>query len=245
MAGKLKYEDVKQDIEKGGWHLVSTDYVNLKTDLELKCPEGHLNYVSYEKWRRGTYECPICKQNRTQYMDNIAVKKNGYRILAFDQASITSGWSVFDDEKLIKFGHWSSDGRHSTERIAQTKQWMASMIKKWNPDKIIFEDIQLQTYKKNPSEVVEMVTTFKKLAHLQGVLKNYCYENGLIYKVVVPSTWRHHSEVKGNNRTDQKRSAQIIVKQLYDINVSQDEADAILIGRWAAHDNKVNEIIDF
>ena len=54
-------------------------------------------------------------------MDNIAVKKNGYRILAFDQASITSGWSVFDDERLIKFGHWTSDGRHSTERIAQTK----------------------------------------------------------------------------------------------------------------------------
>lgn len=119
------------------------------------------------------------------------------------------------------------------------------MIKKWNPDKIIFEDIQLQTYKKNPSEVTEMVITFKKLAHLQGVLKNYCYESGLLYKVVPPSTWRHYSEVKGNSRTDQKRSAQLIVKQLYDISVSQDEADAILIGRWAAHDQKTNEIIMF
>lgn len=224
---------------------MSTEYINLKTDLELNCPEGHLNYVSYEKWRRGSYECPICKQNEYRCTDNIAVKKNGFRILAFDQASITSGWSVFDGQKLIKYGNWTSHGVHSTERIAQTKQWMASMIKKWNPDKIIFEDIQLQTHKKNPEETVEMVITFKKLAHLQGVLKNYCYESGFNYKVVPPGTWRHYSSVKGNNRTDQKKSAQLRVKALYDISVSQDEADAILIGRWAAHDNLTNEIIEF
>lgn len=224
---------------------MSTDYVNLKTDLELKCPEGHLNYVSYEKWRRGTYECPICKENKYYHTDNIAVKKTGFRILAFDQASITSGWSVYDGDKMIKYGHWTSDGAHSTERIAQTKQWVVSMIAKWKPDKVIFEDIQLQTYKKNPQEVIEMVTTFKKLAHLQGVLKNYCYENGILYKIAAPATWRHHSQVKGNNRTDQKKSAQLRVKSIYDISVSQDEADAILIGRWAAYDNKANEIIEF
>lgn len=146
---------------------------------------------------------------------------------------------------MIKFGKWSSDGGHSTERIANTKQWVASMIDKWKPDKVIFEDIQLQTYKKNPQEVVEMVTTFKKLAHLQGVLKNYCYENGILYKIVPPPTWKSYSQVKGSNRTDQKKSAQLRVKSIYDISVSQDEADAILIGRWAAHDQKANEIIEF
>lgn len=119
------------------------------------------------------------------------------------------------------------------------------MIFKWKPDKVIFEDIQLQTYKKSESEAADMVITFKKLAHLQGVLKNYCYENGINYKVVVPSTWRHYSDIKGVKRTDQKKSAQLKVKKLYDISVTQDEADAILIGRWAAHDNKSNEIIEF
>ena len=84
MASKIKYEDVKQDIEKNGWQLLSTEYLNLKTDLELKCPEGHLNYIPYEKWRRGTCECLICKQNQYKCTDNIAVKKTGFRILAFD-----------------------------------------------------------------------------------------------------------------------------------------------------------------
>ena len=118
MASKFKYEDIKADVESKGWTLESDTYVNLRTDLELKCPEGHLNFVSYEKWRRGTYECPTCKENTLFKVDNIPVKKTGFRILAFDQASITSGWSVYDGDNLISYGKWSSNGSHSTERIA-------------------------------------------------------------------------------------------------------------------------------
>ena len=146
MGNKLKFEDIKKDIESQGWKLNQDDYVNLKTDLQVICPEGHDCFVSYEKWRRGSFECPICKQNQYYKSDNIAVKKNGYRILAFDQASITSGWAVFDGEILVKYGKWSSEGTHSTERIAKTKYWVASMIQKWNPDEVVFEDIQLQKF---------------------------------------------------------------------------------------------------
>jgi hypothetical protein len=84
MAGKIKYEEVKEDIHSKGWQLMSTEYINLKTDLELICPEGHTNYVNYDKFRRGNYECPICKQNPYSKIENNVVKKNGYRILAFD-----------------------------------------------------------------------------------------------------------------------------------------------------------------
>lgn len=223
---------------------MSTEYVNLKTDLEIICPEGHTNYVSYEKWRRGNYECPICKQNPFAKAEANVTKKKGYRILAFDQASITSGWSVFDNEELIGYGKWSSDGSKSTERIAKTKYWIASMIKKWKPDEVIFEDIQLHSFQKN-GMTGDAVITFKKLAHLQGVLKNYCYEMGLPYQVVPPATWRAYSEVKGKERTDKKRSAQLIVKKYYDVSVTQDEADALLIGRWAAAQHKKTEIIMF
>ena len=51
--------------------------------------------------------------------------------------------------------------------------------------------------------------------------------------------------VTGKNRSDQKRSAQLRVKALYNIDVTQDEADAILIGRDAALESKSNEIIEF
>lgn len=244
MASKIKYEEVKENIQKNGWQLMSTEYINLKTDLELICPEGHTNYVSYDKFRRGKYECPICKQNPYSKIENKVVKKNGYRILAFDQASITSGWCVFDNQQLIGYGKWTSDGSKSTERIAQTKYWVASMINKWQPDEVIFEDIQLQKFSKNGMEG-DAVVTFKKLAHLQGVLKNYCYELGLQYQIVSPSTWRAYSEVKGKNRNDKKKSAQLIIKKNFDVSVTQDEADAILIGSWAAAQHKKTEIIMF
>lgn len=245
MASKIKYEEVKQDIEKQGWTLKSSSYVNLKTDLEVECPEGHTTFFSYEKWRRGKVECPICKQNNYYKPNEYAKKKKGFRILAFDQATNTSGWAVFDGEELISYGSHTSIGSRDTEKIAQTKYWVASMIEKWQPDLVVIEDIQLQTYKTNDEQTLAAVKTFKILAHLQGVLKNYFFEKEIDFRVVPPATWRMHSKVKGNHRTDQKKSAQLIVKKFYDITVSQDEADAILIGKWGVFNNKVNELIEF
>lgn len=237
---KLKYEEIKKEIEEAGWQLLSSSYTNLKTDMSFKCPEGHVNYYSLEKWRRG-HMCVTCKENPYSSIKTTPIKKSGYRILAFDQASITSGWSVFDGEKLISYGKWTSEGTHSTERIGQTKYWVASMVSKWKPDLLIFEDIQLQKF----GDGNEAVLTYKKLAHLQGVLKNFAFENGIPYKVVPPSTWRAHSKIKGKSRTDKKRNAQIKIKQLYDVSVTQDEADAILIGVWAVHEHTQSKIIMF
>jgi hypothetical protein len=35
------------------------------------------------------------------------------------------------------------------------------------------------------------------------------------------------------------------IEELYGVKVTQDEADAILIGKWAAKDHKSNELIEF
>lgn len=227
------------EIESEGWKLLSDSYINLKTQMNFECPNGHENFYTLEYWRKHK-ECPICKSNKYYQMNDTAPKSKGFRILAFDQASITSGWSVYDDKDLIKFGHWTSNGTNSTDRISKTKYWFASMIEMWKPDLVVLEDIQLQKF-----DGGEQVLTYKKLAHLQGVLENYCYENGYIYKVVPAATWRAYSKVKGKTRQDKKRSAQLLVKSLYDLNVSQDEADSILIGAWAVNDNARNRIITF
>lgn len=115
------------------------------------------------------------------------------------------------------------------------------MLNSWNPDMVVLEDIQLQKFGNGD----EAVLVFKKLAHLQGVLKNYLYEMNYDYKVVPSSTWRSLSQVKGKSRTEKKKSAQLIIKNLYDVSVTQDEADAILIARWGAEEHKKNDIIMF
>lgn len=117
------------------------------------------------------------------------------------------------------------------------------MIMKWNPDEVVFEDIQLQKFDSEDEQ--ESVLTYKKLAHLQGVLVNYVFEINLPFRIVPPATWRKYSEIKGKYRTDKKKNAQLKIKKLYDVNVTQDEADAILIGRWAAHEAQATKIIEF
>ena len=130
-------------------------------------------------------------------------------------------------------------------KFIKTSNKVLQLIEDYNIDEVIFEDIQLQKFGTISGQENEGVITFKKLAALQGVLKNYCFETGIVYKIVPPATWRAHSEIKGKQRTDKKKNAQLKVKKLYDISVTQDEADAILIGAWAVHDHNQSKIIMF
>jgi Holliday junction resolvasome RuvABC endonuclease subunit len=198
-------------------------------------------FLSLDKWRRKPI-CPLCSQNPHFSVDCRPVKKTGFRVLAFDQATITSGWSVYDSGHLIKYGKWQSEGNNHTERVSKTKQWVASMIENWHPDIVAFEDIQLQQLESGRNE---SVTTYKKLASLQGVLINYTYEKGIPFSVVPPGTWRNYNQIKGRSRSDQKKNAQIKVKTLFDINVTNDEADAILIGRYVDYVQSQSQMVEF
>ena len=96
---------------------------------------------------------------------------------------------------------------------------------------------------KEDSDKVIGVTTYKVLAHLQGVLINLCLERNIPCEVVHVSTWREYCKIKGKTRTDKKRNAQMQVKDWYDITVTNDEADAICIGRYAANVTMKNSVM--
>lgn len=86
MGSRIKYEDVKQEIESAGWQLVSDTYLNLKTDLELLCPNSHQIFRTFGDWRNeGQYhECPICSHTTFKKVNEKPTKKTDYRILGFD-----------------------------------------------------------------------------------------------------------------------------------------------------------------
>lgn len=138
--GRLKFEDIKLEVESVNWTLISDSYANLKTQMIFQCPNGHENYFTMEYWRRHK-ECPICKSNKYYQMNDNAPKRKGFRILAFDQATITSGWAAYDDGELVKFGSRTVEGTNSTDRISKTKYWFASMLQTWKPDLVVMEDI--------------------------------------------------------------------------------------------------------
>ena len=209
---KLKYEDVKKEIEDAGWTLLTEVYTNLKTDMHFKCPEGHNNYISLERWRRG-HKCLTCENNPLKNVPISPVKKNGFRILALDQASITSGYAIFDEDKLISYGKWSSNGTHSTERISQTKSWIACMIEKWKPDLVVLEDIQLQKFGEDGQEGV---LTFKCEVSITDFIN-------MIY--------RNEEAIKEFLKKDEVLRRIALKEKLLRMDINQAKADAEEYGR--------------
>ena len=99
-----KYNELYQENEE--LKLISDKYENLTSLLEFECPEGH-KVVSTWKQMRNKLSCPLCDKMVYKKTENIQVqpKKQGVRrIIALDQSSRITGFSIFDDDELIKFG---------------------------------------------------------------------------------------------------------------------------------------------
>lgn len=236
---KFSFEEVKQKVEENGWTLLSTSYVNLNTDLEVLCPEGHKIFKPFKFLRENT-QCPLCKKQSLQQLSSVSIPKNkNFRILALDQATLITGWSLWDGKELIAHGIFSAQETKDTiKRIREISNWVVNMVENNKPDLVILEDIQLQEFK-NPKNTYAKfdnvgIITFKTLAKLMGVLEATLEDRKINYKVVFSSTWRSAVGVKGKSRADKKKSAQLLVKKEFGINASEDEADAICIGKYGA-----------
>ena len=149
-------------------------------------------------------------------------------ILALDQASRVSGWSVFINGELKDWGHLTTNQEDIGERLLDIHNFIVKKVQEWNIDTIAFEDIQLQ------SSVGNNVKTFKVLANVYGVVQMTAVQLNKNYKVIQSSTWKSKLQIKGRTRPDQKRNAQQFVLQKYGVKATQDECDAICIGTCAS-----------
>lgn len=239
---KIKIEDIKKEVEQDGWLLVSSEYINLDTEMIFKCPEGHTVMAPWKKLRNKR-ECPVCVHNKYNIQDDkITPKKKGtHRILALDQATKISGYTIMDSGELIKYGTFAATGDDEIERDNKVKMWLLSMIANWKPDSVALEGIQFQDEINGQKTGV---TTFETLARLQGILMETLYEEKIDYKICPTQVWRKHCGVKGRTRADKKTSMRLLVKQWYDVSVSEDEADSIGICKYATEtQTKQPEII--
>ena len=110
------------------------------------------------------------------------------------------------------------------ERLVKIREKVAELIKKYNIDEVVFEDIQYQANK------INNVQTFKVLAEVYGIIQEYLTENKIPYSVVLASSWKSTLGIKGKDRSAQKKNAQIWVLDNCSIKATQDECDAICIG---------------
>lgn len=236
---KITLEQIVQELEPDQWKVISTSYSNLNEQMEFKCPEGHSVYTSWGKLRTRR-ECPICKANKFKDIKPLILEKNKSvnRTLALDQASHLCGYAIYDDKKLVLYGVFETKTQNEDTRIHEVREWLISMIDSYKPDIIGIEGIQYQQQ--------IGVTTFQALARLQGVLIEECVSQGLLYEVCPTNTWRAYCGVKGQTRSDKKKSMQNLVKKWFDISVSDDCADAIGIGKYVAERHqKKTEIVSW
>lgn len=228
---RIKIETIAEELAADGWKVLSTEYQNLDTEMEFLCNEGHKVYAPWKKIRTKR-ECPVCKQN--QFKQNVNVikpkVKGENRVLALDQASRITGYSIFDGSQLASYGTFETTEEEEGKRCHEVRVWLMSMIENWQCDIIGIEGIQFQEKMG--------VTTFQTLARLQGILIDLCIELNIPYVICPTNTWRAHCGVKGVKRIDKKRSMQLLVKKWYDVSVSDDIADAVGIGKYVSDTNQ-------
>lgn len=82
------------------------------------------------------------------------------------------------------------------------------------------------------------VLTYKILAMLLGVIEVACNEANVKYEVVSPNVWRKYAGTAGKSRREEKMLSVAVVREKYGVKVSDDVAEAILIGRYGAMNHK-------
>ena len=235
---------VRNHLESEGWKLISDTYKNLNTELEMQCPQGHRQLQTYGNWRKHI-QCDQCMAGDPYKIkkNKVPIKKiDTQRVLGLDAATGITGYSIYDDKVLVSYGTFHADNTLSTEeRINQIKQWLKAALEEWEPDFVGLENIQLQKFGPNASQA--QVKTFQILANLQGVLIDTLFEASVDHDLVYASEWRSYCGVNEGNqqRENKKKLAQEKVKLWYNQNCTQDEADAICIGKYFAHLLKNNK----
>lgn len=151
-------------------------------------------------------------------------------ILALDQSSKVTGYAIFKDNKLLKSGTISIYGALSV-RLIKIREFIINLIKEYNINYLVFEDIQLQQ-KKNSQHLEGNIVTYKTLAQVLGVITETAQEMEIPFQIIPSVVWKSGLGIKGINSDIQKANAQKYVKDTYNIEVTTDESDAICIGAY-------------
>ena len=155
-------------------------------------------------------------------------------LLALDQATYTTGLTVLSNGKIVKVSHFECVGNDLGDRLEQLRNNIQRLIKEYNIDEVVFEDIQLQDVNGSKETGIK---TFKMLAEAFGVVHELLTELKIKYSIAQPIKWKAHFKIAGKGRTQEKKMAQAYVKKTYNITCTEDEADSLCIAYYHYDNN--------
>lgn len=202
-----------------------TTYKNLSSAIIIECKQGHEIITDFASIRKDNFVCPSCegKQSSNLRIDHTLPPKSGYRIIALDQSSKKIGVSVFDDGKLVYYHLFEVTGDLGDRLVKIYNLMHKVIIKEWQPNYLVFEDV----YKDNP-------LTYKVLSMVMGICILAAEQYAVEHTELINKTWQSEFNIGGTSRTAQKKNVISRVKEYYDLDVNDDVADAILMGKYAA-----------
>lgn len=145
-------------------------------------------------------------------------------LLSLDTSTTSTGWAIFkdgeyqesgviDDFKKVKNGY---------ERLKLMTKELLDSIGQLKPDIIVIEkDVVFGNMK-----VIDM------LMKIIGAVYGFCLFNGITYYEFAPSEWRKYVKLQvfGKKRDEFKKASIKYIKDNLNMDVNDDEADAICIG---------------
>lgn len=147
------------------------------------------------------------------------------RIAGIDASTNKTGIAIFQDSKYIK--HTLIDLhkiKDSTQRIPKMMTAICEYLGKHKVDKIIMEESMLTTN----------ASTMKMLSNIAGAVMYYAASHDITFEFTLPTHWRKKIGLSQSNKIKRdvlKAEAIQAVKQEYNIDVTDDEAESILIAR--------------
>lgn len=145
-------------------------------------------------------------------------------ILALDVSTTSTGYALYVGDKLTKFGFIKPTGKDWLVRVRKMADKVAELDKDYSIDTVVIED----------TFFLKNIKTVKKLCLAQGILLGQLPKANLIQ--VFPNTWKKHFGLgKGKATRDEQKQTSISVAEtlfLIGYGINDDEADAILMGRY-------------
>lgn len=145
-------------------------------------------------------------------------------MISLDTSSVSTGWAVWINGKLDVHGVINikniKDDKHA---IMTNKIW--ALLENYQPDIVVVEETSVTTN----------AVTQRMLTQITGTVYTWAIIHGKEYHALRPSQWR--SKVKPSDmviprkRKEQKQWSVNRAKELLGVEVNDDEADALLIGK--------------
>lgn len=159
-------------------------------------------------------------------------------VCGVDASSNKSGVSILQDGEIV--GYTLIDLhriRDINQRIPTMINEICKYINQFKPDKILMEETMLSAN----------TDTLKKLAYLAGGVMFYAHRHNIKFELVMPTSWRRSVGLQQSSKITRealKLESIQAVKIEYGLDVTNDEADSILIARSGFDLPKIDVTVD-